>query len=430
MKPLPPGATGGVAINVNQANRLLTPENGNHLRSAPVVFGMEIRGGLDAAVLEASLAHVARAHTSLRTFFPEPRTGGYLVPAGQAGWPVRRIDLTTLAGPARKPAEDHHLSWLFAAFEPDAYPLHRALLLRYGTHHLLGVAVDHLIFDGMSIEPFMDDVATAYNSIENGEPVTLTGSDAAGFATLEREFIQSADGRRATEYWWDIWRATGPYPKVTFTGRTAHQDPAAGQPAHRARPISMKSINALREELGGRHYSVFCLVATALMLGLRDATGRGECGIIIPSSRRAYAKSSGHTIGFLNNKLVLRADLAGARDFAAAAEIVSDALFGSMEHEMMPFEHLVNLWAPEYRGQRPDHAYISLNLQQKPIRRALGGAEAIEVLLREGGSLGGSGIPMWIECGDESVCIDYKCPAAVRAGDVDDVLARALAAFS
>ena len=136
-------------------------------------YGYRLRGPLDVPALERSFNEIIKRHEALRTSF-----------AVSDGEPVQRIHpaltiqirVTVLDHPTAREREDV-LQTLASEeslrpFDLSRLPLLRVSLFKLGeAEHLLIVNLHHMVADGMSMRPLMDELDTFYRAFtEGGEP--------------------------------------------------------------------------------------------------------------------------------------------------------------------------------------------------------------------------------------------------------------------
>jgi hypothetical protein len=368
-----------IPMTANQHGRVALVRGDHRRNKPPVVFGLRLTGRLDATLLRNALDRVARRHGSLRTYFPsdESELAAY-VPRESAGWPLETVDLSPLPASARPAAELSALHRLKALFVIDRPPLLRAMLIRHDGHAVLGLAIDHAVFDGESVQPFLADFGHVYRHLAAGrDPAELDTelSSHIAFAEEEHRWLDSPEGTLALRYWESCWAGMGPYPASPLRpGDATHGSDTPATGGLWRRSIPLKALLASH----GRHRrlapTLFMFTAAALFTALRELTGATDLGVIAPASRRMHSDSA-VAIGYRNNRLLLRVDTPVAA-FEDVARSTRDAVLDSVEHSMMPFEVLLARLAPEWVGSKPRNPYIFLNVMRKPTPPQLPGLTA------------------------------------------------------
>ncbi|HEV2735235.1 MAG TPA: amino acid adenylation domain-containing protein, partial [Longimicrobiaceae bacterium] len=170
-----------------------------------VAAGLRLRGRLDAALLERTLAETVRRHEALRTVFREE--GGEPVQVILAAAPVSIpvLDLAGLAPEAR--GRELRLRAAEAAARPFDLargPLLRATLLRLAPReHALVFVVHHVVSDGWSMGVLVNEVSALYDAFSHGRPSPLPELPLQyrEYAARQREQLGGA-GLEAQLAWW------------------------------------------------------------------------------------------------------------------------------------------------------------------------------------------------------------------------------------
>ncbi|OLZ66450.1 hypothetical protein AV521_28575 [Streptomyces sp. IMTB 2501] len=371
-----PAGTRTVPVTRNQAGRLALARGAERWRKPPCSFGLRLQGEVNPDLLEEVLTHVARRHTALRTTFPdyEPSGSGLLLPTDQVHWNLTRVDLRGIPQPARQRAEDAAFRKVQEPFAPDEFPLFRGSLLRYEEDYVLTVAVDHMVFDGESIQVFLGEFGRFYQQLACGSTADLAddggGSDFGEFSAFECDWLQSPEAGDALVHWKSVWDGFGPFPPTRIPVRDVE-----GSGALWRQSLPADVVHARRRRFSGGYLSLPAFAAAAVLAALRDMTGQTEGGVLHPSSRRFTDATQG-MIGYLNNRTLLRADTPLGADLYQIAAITRAAMVDALEHQMMPFEVLLDHFAPQLRNRRPDRPYIHLNVQASPVLPSLPGLNA------------------------------------------------------
>ena len=367
-----------IPTSLNQAGRLALMHGPDHWVKPPAVFGLRIRGRIDVTLLQETLTAITRRHTALRSFFPpgcSPDWALCLDPA-DISWEITVTDLSGLAGAARDAAERTALAALQACFTPAVPPLFRSTLIRYGPDDwLLGIAIDHIIFDGASFTVFLRELEMIYAQVGQGHDVaalSVPASDFAVFSAAERAWLRSPDAERSRTYWRALWDGAGPFPRTGLPTRA--QD--GGQPAGRIWRATLPAadVAATQRRFPGGHLSLFALAASAVLSVQGRLTGRADCALLHAGARRSTTQTA-QMIGYLTNRVLLRVPVAATAGLYEVAATARAAILDSIEHEMMPFEHLIEVLSPEYAGRKPRAPYVFLNVDSAPLPPRLGAAD-------------------------------------------------------
>ncbi|HET6857111.1 MAG TPA: condensation domain-containing protein, partial [Streptomyces sp.] len=165
-----------------------------------------LRGQLDRAAFDHALTGIADRHETVRTRF-DLVDGQPVQIVGEAGRPIpcTHHDLTGLAAAEREPAARALRDDIITVpLDPRRQPLFSVHLFQLADdEHLMLVHVHHLIFDGVSLEVFLDELATLYRSHRTGSPTGLPDLDFqyGDFALWQRDHLQGDTLERLLGYW-------------------------------------------------------------------------------------------------------------------------------------------------------------------------------------------------------------------------------------
>lgn len=363
-----------VRMTHNQTGRLAAAEGLPRKGKPPITFGLRLEGPVDPERIERTLTGIARRHTALRTWFPDSLPHGWAqcVQSDRAAWPLDVFDLTGLPEPQRAQAQELVHAKLDKPFAPDRFPLFRAYLVRTEEGSSLLIAVDHAIFDGASVQAFLDDFGDVYRSEgTTGRGPASAGSDVAEFSAYEREWLAGSVADAALAHWKGVWDGFGPFPVTHLPLRIG----VTGTGAEWKRVILAQRVTDRQRAFPGGYISAPALAAAAVVTALRDVTGQDETGLLHPSSRRFF-DGGDKMIGYLNNRVLLRVATPAHEGFLDIADRTRTAMLESLEHDMMPFEVLLRELAPHVTDRRPEHPYVHLNVETMPMAPDLPGLRA------------------------------------------------------
>ena len=364
-----------VPTTLNQADRVALAYGPDRWRKRPVTFGLRIRGRLDVPLLELALTWTARRHSAFRTFFPyAPAADRALcLDPHEISWPLAFTDLSRMTPADRAAAEHATIVSLIDYFDPASAPLFRGVLLKHDEDAwLLGIAADHLIFDGSSIPPFLKDLENVYGHLLSGRDATELGrevSDFSLFCAAEREWLASHAAERAIRYWEPIWAGMGSSPRSVLP----NTEPAAGAPCGQVwtRVLPGPAIAETRRLFPHGHLSLFALAAGCVVCVLRDITGRADCGVLHTSSRRSWPGTA-EMVGCLMNRVLLRVNTTGAAGLHEVTRLTRNAILDSMEQAMAPFEFLMQRFTPDQSGRKPRNPHVLVDVDSEPGPPQLG----------------------------------------------------------
>jgi amino acid adenylation domain-containing protein len=343
-----------------------------------VAMGVRARGPLDVDVLGRALSAVVARHEALRTVFRDD--GGTPVAIVQDASEIR-FTVIDVADEAEALA----LATTDAArpFDLARGPLLRARVLRLAPEdHAVLVTVHHAVTDGWSHAVFWGELTEAYAAaLEGREPalpeLPLQYGD---FAVWQRDHLTGAVLDRHVDYWRDRLAGLRPLELPLDYPRPAVATSAgASQPWELPEDL-VRAARALGDEEGATLYMTLLTAFTVVLSRFADtedvAVGTPVAGRTRPEVERL--------IGFFVNMLVLRTDVSGDPSFRELLGRVRDSTVGAIEHQDLPFEHLVEALAPERDLSRNPLVQVVFQLMRAPGDKGdrLGGAR-VEPLLDE-----------------------------------------------
>ncbi|PYC10747.1 condensation domain-containing protein, partial [Pseudomonas mosselii] len=302
-------------------------------------------GALDSLALQMALADLAMRHESLRTCFPvrdgEPWQD--IAPQAQVDFAEFDTDAAALEGLLAAELE--------RPFALDCSPPWRARLYRLGDdEQVLLLVLHHIVTDGASQGPLLNDLAQAYRSRSTGAAPSWAALPVqyADYSLWQRHWLgEVEDAQSALARQLDYWRTAlhalptqialpmdRPRPAVASTqgGVVRFEVPAA---LH-------QRLHALAQS---RRATLF-MVLQAGFAGLLSRLGAGpDIPIGSPVAGRVE-ESLESLVGFFVNTLVLRTDTQGNPDFLTLIDRVRATDLEAYSNQDLPFERLVEVLNP------------------------------------------------------------------------------------
>ncbi|GAA1333816.1 hypothetical protein GCM10009647_075200 [Streptomyces sanglieri] len=318
-----------------------------------IPLAVRLNGELDRPALRSALLDLVGRHESLRTLFPDQDGTPYQHILAEEDvelpLPVVAADAATLpAVLAEESAQVFHL----AADLPV-----RARLIALGEQeHVLLIVMHHIVSDGGSTSPLLQDLATAYEARARGvvpdwEPLPVQYAD---YTLWQQELLGEGDdpdsaGSRQLEFW---------------RGVLADLPEEATLPADRPRPASASYIGATCDvhlpadvHIGLTHLAresgatLFMAVQAAVATALSRSGAGLDIPIGSPVSGRIDEALDG-LVGFFVNTLVLRTDLTGDPSFRDLLSRVRKTDLAAWDNQDLPFDRLVEVLNPERSASR------------------------------------------------------------------------------
>ena len=309
---------------------------------------IRMQGTLDADALQRAFAELVRRHESLRTRIAtvDGRPVQVIDPPNDRALGV--VDLSDSA-PDMQAAATQRLAHDDAAqpFDLAGAPPFRASLVRLAPdHHLLLLAMHHIVSDAWSIELLIRDIAALYGAFRAGRPspLNLLPVQYADYALWQRRWLSGPTLERQLAYWTKQ-LSGGPEALDLPFDRPPRAAPSFGGAVHWF-SIPEHVASELRG-LGLREgATLFMVLLAAFQLLLSRLCGQDDVVIGSPvAGRRRHELQD--LIGFFANILVLRSDCSANPSFRDLLQRVKTTALDAYAHQDLPFEKLVETLQPE-----------------------------------------------------------------------------------
>jgi amino acid adenylation domain-containing protein len=327
-------------------------------------LAFRLRGRLDAEALRRALQELIRRHAVFRTRFVD-RDG---VPGQVIDPPTDLpLPLVDLSGDADREAMllDIVCEEARRLFDLASGTLLRVLLVRLADddHALVGT-MHHITNDGWSAGILFREVAELYHAFAEGRPSPLAepALQYADYAAWQRAWLTPERERAQLDYWRR--RLDGVPPLRLATDRTRAADGTDGgtQPFALS-PEASDGVRRLSRALGATPFMTL-LAAFQVLLHWQGGDDEIVVGTDI-ANRNLRAETEG-MVGFFVNQLVLRVSLAGNPDFRALVGRVREETLAAYDHQDVPFDRVVEAFAPRRAAGETPFFRAKLVLQNAP----------------------------------------------------------------
>ncbi|WP_160715183.1 non-ribosomal peptide synthetase [Chitinophaga solisilvae] len=317
-------------------------EEGTTAYNLPDVFFFE--GALNMAALEHSFHELVTRHEILRTVFREEEDGNVVQvirPADASGFQLQQQDLREADN------QDEILQALIKEnavqqFDLSAGPLLRASLYQVKDQQwVFAYTMHHIISDGWSMEVLVRELMTLYNAFVAGVPSPLQPLriQYRDYAVWQQQELSGASYEQHRQYWNTQFAGELPVLEMpaartrpaikTFRGNTA---------SCRLTPALSKQLKAACQAEGA---TLFMGLLTVVDILLYRYTGQSDIIVGSPAAGRDHTDLEGQ-IGFYINTLALRSRFSGTDSFREILRQVRNVTLGAFEHQVYPFDELVN----------------------------------------------------------------------------------------
>lgn len=302
-----------------------------------IPLALNLYGTLEIERLETALAQIVARHATLRTTFTLIH-----------GQPVQVIhnDLTVPleivnASPEQEDTDEAVLSFIEQPFILATGPLVRWRLVRLGQdHHLLVIVFHHSISDGWSVGKFLREIEQGYQGITL-PPLPVQYGD---YARWQREWLASPAATQELDYWRTH---LTPLPPVLDLPTDFPRPPVLStRGAEQVAWISETGAQALRELAQAENTTLFMVLCAAFKVLLARLSGQQDIAVGTPIAGRTRTEIE-PLLGIFLNTLVLRSDLSQTPTFRELLAQVRTTALNGYEHQLIPFEKLLEAFVPE-----------------------------------------------------------------------------------
>lgn len=307
--------------------------------------GVLFQGPLDLECLRKAMEEVMARHESLRTVFIDREGEPRQKILSHMDVPLLTHDLSHLPHPerdAKKMAEALPLT----PFDLATGPLWNVTLLHLGPNrHLLFINMHHIICDGWSVVILEKDVLTRYRQRlersphEGLPPLPPLPIQYKDFALWQNHRLTANELTSHKTYWHE--QLQGELPILNLPTDFPRPRVRTYNGAVIEHAFSNAQTAALTRLCRRHHASLFMGLITLIKILIYRYTGQTDLIIGTPVAGRDHTDLE-NQIGFFVNTLALRNEIVPEKGFIPLLLAVSDTVTQAFDHQIYPFDRLVD----------------------------------------------------------------------------------------
>ncbi|MHC5820978.1 MAG: amino acid adenylation domain-containing protein, partial [Nostoc sp.] len=313
-----------------------------------ISLAVNLKGQLEVPLLEQSFNEIIRRHETLRTTFTTVNGQPVQVIASSLKLSLSVIDYQKNIESQGDAAVRQFLTQESQRpFDLIQGPLLRAKLLRLAQQeHILLLEMHHIIFDGWSVEVFLQEMALLYKAFLTRSSSSLPeiSIQYKDFVHWQRQWLQGEILQTQLSYWK---QQLADIPTVlqlpTDRPRPAVQ---TSNGFHQSVELPKTLLDQLKAIARQEGVTLFMLLLGAFQTFLYRYTGQDDILVGSPVANRNSDELKG-LIGFFVNTLVLRTNLSGNPSFQQLLNRVRKVALEAYTHQDIPFDQVVRALQPE-----------------------------------------------------------------------------------
>jgi amino acid adenylation domain-containing protein len=317
-------------------------DDGNMAYNMPGVYVFE--GELELTALIYAFNELIKRHEILRTLFKENEQGDvrqYIQSPSATGFKIDQYDLRhdpeRLLGLHKLVQEE-----IFKPFDLTTGPLLRAGLYRVANNKwIFTYVMHHIIGDGWSMGILIKELLLNYNACIKGiaNPLPPLRIQYKDYAAWQLEQLSEHTSSKHKDYWLNQFEGELPVLELPYDKiRPAVKTYNGGIVNRIINATVSRGIKDLSQQQGGTLF--MGLLATVNTL-LYRYTNQEDIIIGTPIAGREHIDLE-NQIGFYINTLALRARFNGKDSFAQLLEHIKQVTLEAYEHQLYPFDELVD----------------------------------------------------------------------------------------
>ena len=337
-------------------------------RAYNIHFALDLKGKLKISLLIKAINEIVQRHEALRTIFVEEDGLPRQKFINDLQLKFKTIDISNSENPLKMSSEVIETE-SDKTFNLSQGPLLRTILITVGkNHHILLVCTHHIVFDGWSINIFLQELQELYSAFVNQEQHSLKHISVqyADYTRWQIKYLKTI--RKQQLLWWKHRLNNAPsilnlpldYKRTTvqtYNGRTFKL------------VLKEQQAYALRKLADENNVTLFMVFFAAFSVLLHRYTGQEDFVVGTPVSGRSHFEVE-KIIGCFINTLALRVSLKPNQTFLSFLKNVKKVALDAYAHQELPFEEVINnLKINRSLNYSPLFQVMFNMIEQEPVKK-------------------------------------------------------------
>ena len=251
-------------------------------------------------------------------------------------------------------------------FDLQTGPLIRIGLLRVDhEQYILLLTIHHIICDGWSISILMDEIATLYSAIHDGQfsPLPDLEIQFADYAVWQNEQVATGEFETQLSYWR---RKLDKYEPFRVATDFPRPDGLSVNSAIVSEMLPREISEALKRFSDVHGGTMFTTSLAACIAVLHGYTGAADISVGSPVAGRTRTDIE-NVVGLFLNHIVFRVQFANDPTFSELASIVRETVAEALSNQDIPLEEVIRTVLPNLRCHKSFYG-ISFSCQREYAR--------------------------------------------------------------
>lgn len=309
---------------------------------------MHLHSWIHGEIVRDALRDLCKRHPLLRSKIYLNRGRPYFRFLDDPAPPLNTIELVDADRASVMEAVEHECH---EPMQIEEERLFRATLFRHSEGSTLLLTYHHLICDGISVDLAFQELDMLVSARAENRKISLPApGNVSRHLGFEEKALSGVGGYETLQYWLHKLEGAPTQLLLPFakSNSTKPQSQLGASCQFTLSPLIIEKLHGLAKQAS---VTPFAILQTAFQILIGRYTGMSDFLIGSVSSIRQSAEQE-HAVGYLVNPIVLRANIQNDSSFLKNLENVRDVLGEALDHQLMPFNMLVEQINPERRSER------------------------------------------------------------------------------